>query len=466
MAFRALLFSKSPETNAAMTTACESTGIRAEVCSDIFTAIDKGKTRPFSCVIADWAEQPEASFLLKRARESALNRATVAVVIVDHEPTAAEMRDHKLDFLIYRPISAAEADAVLLKASEQMQPSGTEDPADDPVESSHAADASNASTSVNSSDSDATQQPHHTESSNSAEAPAAETAADEGETAYSEDEAPRSRAHAPQLNVVCAVALVLVAAFFLWRSRGTIDYLSHTPEGRVRVLRESVAALFYLNQTGAIPVTSAGADAQQDAYFSRNSAPPDAQAGSVKIGVVATESTLAEARAPLPKAADFPLPVPVLDQHEAPPIKVERAAIPESMRNSPPIAPPVVVTVSPAQMMPVSAPQSQALIQQSTQQSSEPITLSEEAARALLVHAVDPVYPADGAAQKLHGAVVLQTVIGRDGSVQDVKIVRGYFVLGRAAIAAVKQWRFQPYTINGHAASTQTTLTINFSSPS
>jgi protein TonB len=265
------------------------------------------------------------------------------------------------------------------------------------------------------------------------------------------------------LNAVCAVALVLVAGFFLWRSRGTIDYLSHTPEGRVRVLRESVAALFYLNQTGALPVSSAGADAQQDAYFSRNPATPDTQAP--KINVVATESPLPETRAPLPKAADFPLPVPVFEQHEAPPVKVERAAIPESMRNSPPIAPPVVVTVSPAQMMPVSAPQSQPVGQQLGQQLSEPVALSEEAARALIVHTVDPVYPVAGVAQKLHGAVVLQTVIGRDGSVEDVKIVRGYFVLGRAAIAAVKQWRFQPYTINGHAASTQTTLTINFSSP-
>lgn len=446
-----------------MTTACESTGIRAEICSDIFAAIEKAKTRAFSCVIADWADQPEASFLLKRARESLPNHATVAVVIVDHEPTAAEMRDHKLDFLIYRPISAGEADAVLLKACEQMQPSS----ADDPADASHQADTSHAGMNASSADSDATDQALQTESSSFAEAPLAEDATNEGETTYSEDEAPRSRGHArPPLNAVCAIALVLVAGFFLWRSRGTIDYLSHTPEGRVRVLRESVAALFYLNQTGAMPVSSAGADAQQDAYFSRNPPTPDAQAaGSIEIGVVATESTLADTRTPLPKAADFPLPAPVLEQHEAPPMRVERAAIPESMRNSPPIAPPVVVTVNPAQMMPVSAPQSQPAGQQLGQQFSEPVALSEEAARALIVHAVDPVYPVAGVAQKLHGAVVLQTLIGRDGSVEDVKIVRGYFVLGRAAIAAVKQWRFQPYTINGRAASTQTTLTINFSSP-
>jgi protein TonB len=96
---------------------------------------------------------------------------------------------------------------------------------------------------------------------------------------------------------------------------------------------------------------------------------------------------------------------------------------------------------------------------------SEPVAVSEEAERALLVHTVNPVYPAEALAQKLQGSVVLQARVGRDGSVEDLKIVRGYFILGRAAIAAVKQWRFQPYTLNGHAAATQTVITINFSYP-
>jgi TonB family protein len=252
--------------------------------------------------------------------------------------------------------------------------------------------------------------------------------------------------------------LVLTAAFCLWRSREGIEYLSLTPEGSFRVLRESVAALFYENQTGALPVGSAGSDAHQDAYFSRA---PSSNAKPTPLGVVATESTLTDARLPLPKAPDFPLPVPFFEHQDPAPIRVERAPIPDSMRNSPPIARPVVVTVNPAQMMPVSAPQPQP----ASQQFSEPVALSEEAARALLVHTVDPVYPPEALAQKLHGPVILQARVGRDGNVEDLKIVRGYFILGRAAIAAVKQWRFQPYNINGHAAATQTVITINFSYP-
>jgi TonB family protein len=461
MDFRALLFSKNSETNAAMMAACKSTGIGAEVCSDIFTAIDKGTKRAFSCVIADWADQPEASFLLKRARESTPNRNTVAIAIVDHEPTAAGMRDNRLDFLIYRPISAPEADAVLAKACRQMQPSSAEDTAESSGEEDDASGEGPSAVSVGA------DVPEHRQQDPPAGFPEANAAEGNGygEIATNEDksdedeEEPREHSHAIGFRGACAAVLVLTAVFCLWRSHEAVEYLSRTPEGRFRVLRESVAALFHMNQTGALPVGSAGSDAQQDAYFSQDPASSNAQTAALRV--VATESTLTEARIPLPKAPDFPLPVPVFEHQDAAPIHVQRAAIPESMRNSAPIARPVVVTVNPAQMMPISAPQPQPAIQQF----SEPVTVSEEAARALLVHTVNPVYPPEALAQKLHGPVVLQAVIGRDGSVEDLKIVRGYFVLGRAAIAAVKQWRFQPYSVNGHAAATQTVITINFSYP-
>ncbi len=456
MAFRALLFSKSPETNTAMTAACKSLGIFTEVCSDIFNAIEKGKTRPFSCVIADWSDQPEASFLLKRARESSLNQDTIAVAIVDNEPTAAEMRDNRLDFLIYRPISADEADAVLAKACEKMQPANVADIAD---ASGANEDARSAAASTGNGGADHSQPGEATclGEGNADSDGTGEIAADEGAAE------PRERSHATGFGRACAAVLVLAAAFCLWRSREVIEYLSQTREGRVQILRESVEALFYKTQTGALPVGSVGNDAQQDAYFSRDSASSNGQ--SPALGLVATESTETETRAPLSKAPELPLPVPVFEHQEAAPIHVERTAIPESMRNSPPIAPPVVVTVSPAQMMPVSAPQSQPAIQQLSQQSGEPVAVSEEAARALLVHTVDPSYPPEALAQKLHGAVVLQARVGRDGTVEDLKIVRGNFVLCRAAIAAVKQWQFQPYNLNGHAAATQTVITVNFSAP-
>jgi outer membrane biosynthesis protein TonB len=38
-------------------------------------------------------------------------------------------------------------------------------------------------------------------------------------------------------------------------------------------------------------------------------------------------------------------------------------------------------------------------------------------------------------------------------------------VFARAAIGAVKQWRFKPYSLNGRAVSVQSVITLNFKPP-
>ena len=451
MAFRALLFSKSAETNAAITTACKNAGIRVEVRSDIFTAIDQAKTRAFSCLIVDWADQPEATFLLKRARESGSSRDTVSVAIVDHDPTAGEMHDNRLDFLIYRPISAEDAHAVLTKAREKMQPSGGDD--DEMLSAEHDSNqvANSASAEPDVSDNSAPQEP-----SVFFELDAA-MVHDAGSATSSEHEAePRERRGSFGLRAACVVLLLLMG-FCVWRSRDAGTHLSQSSQEKFRSLRDSVVALFS-HPPPKLAATSLAIDPKVDADLGKEQ---NSNVQTTSLGLVAATSTLTDAPLPLPKASDFPLPTPVFEHPAVASVRVQRAAIPESMRNSPPIAPPLVATVSPAQMMPISIAQSQP----SLQQTSEPVVLSEDVERALLIHTVNPVYPSEALPQKLHGSVVLQAMIGRDGTVVDLKIVRGYFVLGKAAIAAVKQWQFQPYTINGHAASTQTLITVNFTYP-
>jgi TonB family protein len=97
--------------------------------------------------------------------------------------------------------------------------------------------------------------------------------------------------------------------------------------------------------------------------------------------------------------------------------------------------------------------------------SLEPFTVPEETSLGLLIHKVDPAYPAQALPQHLEGPVVLQAWIGKDGSVLDLKLVRGYFLLGRAAFDAVKQWRFKPYNQNGKTIDFQTNITVTFKYP-
>ncbi len=97
--------------------------------------------------------------------------------------------------------------------------------------------------------------------------------------------------------------------------------------------------------------------------------------------------------------------------------------------------------------------------------SIEPVNLPESAAWDLLAQKVDPEYPDAARPGKQVGSVVLQVLIGRDGTVQDAKFLQGSLVFAKAAIDAVKQWRFKPYSFNGRAVSVKSSITLNFKPP-
>jgi TonB family protein len=80
----------------------------------------------------------------------------------------------------------------------------------------------------------------------------------------------------------------------------------------------------------------------------------------------------------------------------------------------------------------------------------------------LLVHRVDPVAADAGRSAKLHGRVLLNVVVGSDGSVQSVQPVNGPDMLARAAMDAVQWWRFQPYQVDGQPVQVATTLELAF----
>lgn len=92
--------------------------------------------------------------------------------------------------------------------------------------------------------------------------------------------------------------------------------------------------------------------------------------------------------------------------------------------------------------------------------SIEPVVVAEVAERQLVINQPAIVYPAGAKGQQ--GAVVLQVLIGRDGTVQDAKFLQGSLAFARAAIDGVKQWKFKPYSMNGRPVSVQTILTMSF----
>ena len=90
---------------------------------------------------------------------------------------------------------------------------------------------------------------------------------------------------------------------------------------------------------------------------------------------------------------------------------------------------------------------------------------SRKRQKEALLRRVEPEYPEEARQQRIQGAVVLEVRIGRDGAIQQVKLVSGQPLLANAAIAAVKQWRFKPRTLKGQPVEMQTRVTLNFRMP-
>src|SRR5579863_9500936 len=91
-----------------------------------------------------------------------------------------------------------------------------------------------------------------------------------------------------------------------------------------------------------------------------------------------------------------------------------------------------------------------------------PIYVPAEAMERLLIHKIEPIYPDAARQANIQGIVILDTVIGRDGTVIDVHPISGPDELTPAAVDAVKWWLFQPYQAKGQPVEVETKLAVEF----
>jgi protein TonB len=96
---------------------------------------------------------------------------------------------------------------------------------------------------------------------------------------------------------------------------------------------------------------------------------------------------------------------------------------------------------------------------------TETLKVSQGVSQGLLVRRVQPTYPPQALQMRVQGAVILDATIGKDGSIVNVKQVSGEPVLVRAAVDAVKQWKYKPYYLNGEPVEITTQITVNFRLP-
>lgn len=90
------------------------------------------------------------------------------------------------------------------------------------------------------------------------------------------------------------------------------------------------------------------------------------------------------------------------------------------------------------------------------------IPVGAEVMQKLLIHRVEPVYPAEARAAGVEGVIALIIVVGRDGSVVTMRPLNGPEILARAAMDSMRWWKFEPYRVNGEPTAVETTLAVEF----
>jgi TonB family protein len=108
-----------------------------------------------------------------------------------------------------------------------------------------------------------------------------------------------------------------------------------------------------------------------------------------------------------------------------------------------------------------SAPPASQVPSRAVVSAADRVQLSQQTTQTV-TKSVAPDYPLLARQMKVQGAVVLQALISREGSIQELQVLSGPSILAAAAREAVRQWRFKPYFQNGEAVETQARITVNF----
>jgi TonB family protein len=457
-----LLFSSDEETSRALAQALHELEFEVECCPEIFGAVEKLTSRSYDVIVSDWDEGPEAAFLLQTSRELRSNKAAFALAIATPEATAAA-RWAGAHLVLSKPIVPEKAKYALLTCDEflahmkawlssqdspaahrsrlqttparswpaaQRQQPVPEPLAVQPARPSplpgHSRDSDIPSVVPPFAFADGLFQPM-------VGRPVIET----GELSRDTRAMPRERPSGTMLRVA-AIALTFLSVSYLFSEPLRSEAVAASVASICGRALERTQAWFH----GPTKVEEAAAPIALQPETQPVSRYPDFT--TIRVNA----SHLAKAIAPAIGAPRFLQNDAQPPRPSWPPATIQ-ASIPDSLRN--PIPKGNLRTLS--------------KFGPSLLAALEPVSLPEELSEKLLLQKVQPRYPEQALRAGMQGPVVLQAWIGTDGTIRDLKLIRGSLLLGEAAYHAVKQWRYQPYVVNGRAVEAQTLVTVDFRLP-
>src|SRR6185437_10923018 len=143
--------------------------------------------------------------------------------------------------------------------------------------------------------------------------------------------------------------------------------------------------------------------------------------------------------------------------------EVVQKAIPDRLPSTPPAVAPG--TAEPTVVVPPGKPSSGVVEPTPVPGKKLPqrVRVSQGVIQRLKTYDVVPQYPAEAKQAHIQGLVTLSAVIGKDGTVQDLKVVNSPSPsLSYAAVDAVQQWKYRPFMLNGSPVEVDTLITVNF----
>lgn len=85
-----------------------------------------------------------------------------------------------------------------------------------------------------------------------------------------------------------------------------------------------------------------------------------------------------------------------------------------------------------------------------------------DSTQLMVISAPKPYYPMEARENRLQGKVWIHLLISETGDVESADIVSGQPDLARAALQAMKKWRFKPYIRNGKPVKVSTKMPFDF----
>jgi len=94
-----------------------------------------------------------------------------------------------------------------------------------------------------------------------------------------------------------------------------------------------------------------------------------------------------------------------------------------------------------------------------------PVRIGGQVQPPTLIRRVEPEYPIQAALARVQGVVILEATVSADGYVQNVRVLKSVPLLERAALDAVRQWRYSPVVLNGQKVPFILTVVVSFTVP-